>query len=38
MSGKPTTYDPETRALVVVIIRTLIYVIKWLRRHYDIKE
>lgn len=39
MSGKPaTSFDPEERALAEVIIRTLTYIVKWLKRRYHITE
>jgi hypothetical protein len=30
--------DPEVRALIVVVCRTLIYIVKWLKRRYRIIE
>ena len=38
MSGKDVTIDPEVRALIVVICRTLVYLLKWLKRRYNIIE
>lgn len=37
MSGK-TTANPEDRALAIVLINTLNFIVKWLKRRYNISE
>ena len=34
--GDLAEYDPEVRALMLVIVRTLRYVIRWLERRYHL--
>jgi hypothetical protein len=29
--------DPEVRALIIVVCRTLIYIVKWLKRRYKVE-